>query len=119
MDAIEFVKEYKRIIKKYCPTTDEANCCPCPDNCPLYGQVCVIDLSHIDYISIQQLVNTVERWSKENPKKTMLQDFFERFPDAPRDRNGAPKCCPYECGYIDNNKCFGANCFLCWNRTIE
>lgn len=55
----------------------------------------------------------------------MIQDFFEKFPNAPRTVNGLPFPCPFECGYTKNSNCpFGRNnpsddCSECWFRLLE
>lgn len=119
MDAVEFMKEYKRILKKYCPPDDGSYACP--SDCPLYQQVCTLDSSHIDYVIFRQLVNTVEDWSKKNPQKTMLQDFFEKFPNFKKDINGTPIGCPDDYGYEEESICglVCDQCSECWNRCIK
>lgn len=71
---------------------------------------------------IKLIINIVEQWSKNHPRKTILQDFLEKHPKAPRKNDGLPKCCPYYCGYSDIYDCFGGEintCFNCWNRPME
>lgn len=109
MDAVNFVKEYNRMCNKY------DGC----QGCPLDGKDCEIVSKKIN---ADHIVNVVEKWSKEHPQKTMMQDFFEKHPNAPRDKDGFPTICPYECGYTKDTFCpeesFGKGCSLCWNRPI-
>lgn len=63
---------------------------------------------------------------KEAPKKTMMQDFFEKHPNAPKGRDGTPVgICPSYCGYTDepNNPSvcekFDRKCLRCWSRPME
>lgn len=65
-------------------------------------------------------IDIVYNWNKDHPVKTMMQDFFERFPNAPRNGDGTPQCCPYDCGYVDEADCPDyEDCFGCWSRPIE
>lgn len=79
MDAVEFIKEYYRICEAHedcvdCPFTKEEIDIPC------------------DLISknAEKIVSIVKQWAEEHPRKTMIQDFFEKFPNAPRTVNGLP-----------------------------
>lgn len=112
MEAIEFLKEYQRICRCY----HSIKC----SGCPL--KVCGCDIEHDD---AQEIVKIVEEWSQAHPKKTMMQDFFEKFPNAPKGKFGQPQLCPGNCGY--NNeiasyevcKKFCSDCLKCWNRPVE
>lgn len=114
MDAAEFIKEYFRLCEAYedcvdCPFTKEETDVPC------------------DLISknAEKIVSIVKQWSQDHPQKTMMQDFFEKFPNAPRTVDGLPFPCPFECGYSKNNNCpFRKNnpsddCSKCWFRPLE
>lgn len=114
MDAVEFIKEYYRICEAHedcvdCPFIKEEIDIPC------------------DLISknAEKIVSIVKQWAKEHPRKTMIQDFFEKFPNAPRTVNGLPFPCPFKCGYTKNSNCpFGRNnpsddCSECWFRLLE
>ena len=112
MEAIEFLKEYQRICRCY-----HSNKC---SGCPLEVYGC--DIEHDD---AQEIVKIVEEWAREHPRKTLMQDFFEKFPNAPRTVDGLPFHCPFECGYFKNNNCpFGKNnpsddCSKCWFRSLD
>ena len=124
MDAFEFCKEFGRMCKSYCePPTD---CSGCPMNGWNTPPVIeCIDMYGLTDSQIRERIGIVEKWSKEHPKKTMIQDFFEKFPDAPKTIDGLPFPCPFECGYIKNdNWPFGKNkpsdnCSKCWFRLLE
>lgn len=109
MDAIEFIKEYFRLCEAHedcvdCPFTKEETDVPC------------------DLISknAEKIVSIVKQWAEEHPQKTIMQDFFEKFPNAPRTKTGEPMMCPYNCGY-GSFCCEQANgtCYNCWNRPLE
>jgi len=80
----------------------------------------VLTLSRKD---IEYAIETLHKWSRENPRKTYVKDFFEKFPDAQSYSDGSPVICrkiiygrirpPFEnCSYI------GA-CYKCWNEPME
>lgn len=68
---------------------------------------------------IEDVVTVVEKWSAEHPKKTMLQDFLEKYPNAPLEDDKTPSICPHSIGYCeDNSFCKGNTCEDCWNRPM-
>ena len=105
MDAVEFIKEYQRMCEK-------ESC----HNCPAFGNNVLSDCD-LCTKSPEKLVQIVEQWSQDHPQKTMMQDFFEKFPNAPKHKNGCPKTCPnniYNCKPICTNECV-----KCWSRPLE
>lgn len=91
--------------------------------------ICCQDLKHgndcfktscID-CTIEWLNKEAEQTMSETKRKTMMEDFFEKFPDAPRDESGSPAPCPSDvynvsdlpCGY-DNPR----DCRACWSRPV-
>lgn len=105
MDAIEFLKQRHRMC-------DMETCDSCPAS--------FLDECDCDSKDIVELVEIVEKWAQEHPQKTMMQDFFEKFPNAPRTKTGEPMICPYNCGH-GNFSCEQANgtCYNCWSRPLE
>ena len=85
------------------------------------------DVNHCDLhdpeLDVEKAVAAAEKWDEEHPEKTMAQDFFEKFPNAPRTKMGNPLGCPYHCGYVREfpRLCDGTRegCFECWNRKLE
>lgn len=71
MDALEFLKERKRMCNSY----DGCKGCPFDDS------KCVID-STISDEDCKRIVATVEKWSKERPRKTRQSVFLEQYPEA-------------------------------------
>ena len=70
-------------LKRMCAAYLDNDCYGCPlDSCTEFP----CDLSdNADEI--------VDNWVKEHPAKTYMQDFFEKFPNAPKEKNGTPKIC--------------------------
>lgn len=61
----------------------------------------------------------VDKWVAEHPAKTYAMDFFEKFPNAPKDSNGVPTAC-WKYVYGDGKYCASNNaCTECWNREME
>ena len=40
----------------------------------------------------EKAVEIVEQWAKDHPRKTYRDDFFEKFPNAPKTSTGYPFC---------------------------
>ena len=73
MKALEFLREWHRMCQKYpfcsdCPMEDSSSrsCMPCK----------------WVFNDIEKAIATVKKWSKEHPRKTILQDFLEKYPKA-------------------------------------
>lgn len=110
MDAVKYLKEKKRMCKtKRC------------EECPLYSEDELGITVYCDGLQeehLEKAVEIVEKWSKENPQKTILQDFLEKYPNAPKECTGEPHICPCNLGYEEYMDC-EENCFDCWNRPLE
>lgn len=72
----------------------------------------------LDY-HFEEAVEAVQQWSQAHPKKTMMQDFFEKFPNAPKLSNGCPKICPDNIYGYDYVKICTNDCPQCWSRPLE
>lgn len=99
------IKELKRMCK-----SNKGHC----TNCPLYesNRLCV---PHLFPDNADEIVN---KWVQEHPVKTYADDFFEKFPNAGRRIDGAPKVC-WEHVYGNGSLCFEPNCMNCWNQEID
>lgn len=60
----------------------------------------------------------IDKWVAEHPVKTYAMDFFEKFPNAPRDSDGVPKTC-WKHVYGDGKYCSSDACTECWNREMK
>lgn len=91
----------------------------CKD-CPLSGSDvanCWVHSVPIDYPD-EDIDTIVDKWVAEHPVKTYAMDFFEKFPNAPRGRDGAPKTC-WRHVYGDGKYCAYDACTECWNREMK
>ena len=117
MDALEFLKERKRMCGSY-------NGCV---GCPFEKSLCVI--SHVtsdeDY---ERIIATVEQWSNEHPRKTRQSVFLEQYPEAQIDNNGVLGVCPapiFHSHRADEGGCIevSRSCTACrrefWMQEVE
>ena len=71
------------------------------------------------------LENDLEIWmsdKEDRKRKTYLEDFLEKYPNAPKDICGTPKMCPedlYPNAEFEECVSYEERCFKCWNRKIE
>lgn len=121
MDAVKFLKELKRMCQNI-------SCSDCS-----VQDLCSRSLSAPQWWEddeTKEAVETVEKWSAEHPKKTRLQDFLEKYPDAPLyeyDEGEFPMTCPSVLGYCGNKSSFPCgDCpydtepeTFCWNLPLE
>lgn len=104
MDVSVFFKELKRMCKSL-------ECKDCPI-CGSDGKCRVLNPGNIG-----EVVPIVEKWSKEHPQKTRLDDFKKKYPNASLDAHGFPDFCCAKLGYVRN--CGETTCEECWNMPLE
>lgn len=107
MDAVEFLKEKERMC------INQTFCSMCPIYKAKRKMTC---LEFIEKKS-EQAVKIVEEWSKSHPRKTILDDLLEKYPNAQLEIDGTPKFCPVKLGY--KTKPCGGKCDICWNTPLE
>lgn len=110
MDALKFLEEFDRMcnryVKNYCKGCPRAES---PD--------CGVDKMNEEERA--KLISDVEKWSKEHPQKTRLQDFKEKYPNMKLRDSGIPwACCSY-LGYCESCNEAKSNCAVCWNTPVE
>lgn len=91
MDALEFLKERKRI----CYLNDACDECPFESEC---GGI--INKSDEE---LKKIVDITEKWSKEHPAKTLQDVFLEQFPEAELDGSGVITICPAPLSDVHRN----------------
>ena len=114
MDAVLFLKERARMTN-FC----EIACFDCPMGGRNNGFTDSCSEFHKKFP--EEAVAVVQKWSKEHPVKTVLDDFFEKHPKAPKNEVGRPYCCPWSVGYQDGCEInYGrTDCKKCWSRPLE
>ena len=93
------------------------------DRCPLY-EFCAKGIRNLSRKDTEYAIETLHKWSRENPRKTYAQDFFEKFPKAKPDKEGVPRICRANCygGSCQHSAVSGAGpapCKACWNEEME
>lgn len=100
------IKDLKRMCEYY------SDC----EDCPLY-----VNCSRPDNFS-DDTDEIVDEWVKEHPVKTYAMDFFEKFPNAPKNSDGTPDVC-IRCIYSEFDKpdydCVNVSCEKCWNQEMK
>ena len=114
MDAVKYFEERERLLNSLGRTGDLCTGIHCED-CPFNTNTqCIIKKT--------ESVEIVEKWSKENPEKTMLNDLLEKHPKMSMNIEGVPRnICPHDLAYCKEMYC-GYNtkdCKTCWNRPLE
>ena len=79
MDAVEYVKQRKRMCDYY------ANCVDCP--AVQYEECACLN-------EIPNMVPIVEKWAKEHSVKTRQSEFLKQWPDAEIGYDGLPTVAP-------------------------
>jgi hypothetical protein len=115
MDALEFLRERKRMCNSY------KDC----DGCPLAKRRCIVIHVTPDE-DIKRIVATVEKWSKEYPRKTRQSVFLEQRPEAEIDTYGCLMVCPKRISadcQISYGNCSNRVCSDCrrefWMQEVE
>ena len=113
MDATKFFKEKHRMTK-FC----QINC----NNCSLSkihnGRDMICRNFEMRYP--EEAIQIVEVWSHNNPQKTYLMDFLDKFPNCEKDEEGLPASCRKNIDHsTSSGKCLGLSCLECWNEPME
>ena len=91
MDALKFIEERNRMCDRYWQA--DGDC----DGCPLvYTRECNEMRNMVDDSgkAVGKVVEIVEKWSKEHPRKTRQDVFLEQWPEAEIDESGCLMLCP-------------------------
>ena len=81
MDAVEYIKEAKRICKSRSVCKSVSSKCPLLDengHCTATADICAADIIE----KTENAVQIVEQWAKEHPVKTRQSEFLKKFPNA-------------------------------------
>lgn len=101
-------KEAMRIWKRMCKALGDG----C-EGCPL-ERLCSGGLREYP----EEAETILTKWQAEHPEKTLMDDFFEKHPEAMKHPNGTPQACAQTVGYVKSCT-VGSNCFKCWRRPLE
>lgn len=116
MDAVKFLKEYNRMLKKPENGSCGINCEGCPISSYNNGHDVSCQILRVNYP--EDAVRIVNKWSEEHPQKTYLMDFLEKHPNCRRGDNGIPDSCRDNI-YGTNIDCRCTSCEKCWHEPME
>lgn len=88
MDALEFLSEAKRMCDQH---TGPCNTCAANESC---GFTPEFPSEFGKMTQMQKMVELVETWSKEHPRKTRQSVFLEQYPDTRLDKFDVIQLCP-------------------------
>lgn len=115
MDAMEFIRERNRMCKHF------RVCAECPANSVICGTIGETN-------DAERLVQIVEEWAKEHPRKTRQSVFLEQWPEARVDKDGILRICPADIAKSLRDEYGGCenpmeNCHKCrrefWGQEVE
>lgn len=111
-NIVNFYKEKDRLTK---------NCKIRCEECPLsrVNNKSKEQYGCYDFINkhTERAVEIMQKWSDENPVKTRLDDFTEKYPNYFREpKDDTPNVCCRYLGYID--KCPLTKCSKCWDMPL-
>lgn len=115
MDAVMFVKEWKRMC------TSSKTCLSCS-----IGKIAGVSTvcSNMVKKEPEKYVAIVEKWSDENPVKTRQSEFLKMFPNADV-QNDIIRICPKKLDQnsVTSEECSRSGCFECrkeyWLAEVE
>lgn len=116
--TINFFSEFKRLCDSRATCeADTAN----KEQCPMFEVCWDHTFTTICAEDAKKLMETIQKWSDEHPKKTYAQDFFEKFPKARSNSDGTPFVCREriyggECPVLECDECWNKEC---WNEPME
>lgn len=123
MDALEFIKYAKKMCAQYGVEGQNRNFC---QECPaLYGEdeICILNYQ-FDSCIPDKAVEAVEKYAKENPIKTLGNEFLKHYPNAVKCK-GVPIICPktIDESYNPFSGCSKIDCYDCkkeyWTNEVE
>lgn len=120
MNAIKYFKEKRRMLNSLGRIRGGCigiNCENCPFSLNNNGKGLTCIDFELEYP--EEAVAIVEKWSQEHPRKTMLQDFLEKYPNALLDEDEVPVTCCHNLGFTQPKDCYKIYCKKCWNRLLE
>ena len=85
MDALEFLRERKRMCKSFNK---------CSDGCPAWTGSCELETGTVFEWEADEQVEIVNEWAAAHPRKTRQSVFLEQWPEAWTHADGVLSICP-------------------------
>lgn len=118
MDAVKFLKEYKRM----CYTVGSCSDCKIERFCTYEKGSAVMIVEQNEPYESEMIVKEVEEWAKEHPAKTRQDEILKMFPKAVVLSNGPLWICPKSVD-MDIKCTANDDCFTCrekyWLQEVE
>lgn len=113
MDAVEFLKEYKRMC-------GQIAC----ESCPLHSNSgCDLLIGVPESLDLRECVEAVEQWAKDHTAKTRQSEFLKMFPKADVDAAGVLFISPCKIDKTLHGPLCRPNCSVCrhdyWLQEVE
>lgn len=92
------------------------------EDCPLVPANNGKDVTCIELEMLypEKAIAIVQKWSDENPQKTLLSELLKNYPNVPLEDDGTPEICLSSLGLTNYNGCRnGITCSECWNQPIK
>lgn len=90
MDALKFIEERNRMCDRYWQVDGDCDGCPLVDTRECNAMRNMVDDSGK---AVGEVVEIVEKWSKEHPRKTRQSVFLEQWPNCMIDDDGIVEIC--------------------------
>lgn len=117
MDALEFLRERKRMCKSFNK---------CSEGCPAWRGSCKLETGSIFELEADKQVEIVNDWAAAHPHKTRQSVFLEQWPETEIDKFGYLMVCPKRISAdcrIRYGNCANRVCSDChrefWGREVE
>lgn len=119
MTALEYFREKARMTEPNAYSVCQIHCEDCPLSTCNNGKD--IYCREFEIFYPKKAIAIVQKWSAAHPRRTILQDFLEKYPDAPLTDEGYPELCPHHLGYEEETcvEVLNQKCKECWNRPLE
>lgn len=115
MGEVKILRDYAR----FCRANTDCH------NCELYKELGGENIGCLDRILkyTEAAAEIIERWAKERPERTYLEDFLKKFPKAKLNAYGLPYGCRKRL-YGEGIECSADkidvdNCTNCWFESVE
>ena len=95
------------------------------EGCPFDNNECDCDKYLVQ--SPDNSTKIIDKWITDHPIKTYASNFYDKFPNAKKDKNNCPEMClvcvyggecPYDNRFVSGESCGENYCKECWNREL-
>ena len=116
MEFTEYMKIKRRMTQASEDDTCSLDCHVCPLGLYKNGYSC--NCRRLELIYPEKAESIVKKWAEEHPQKTIIQDFYEKYPNVMINTDGTPPMCVLSIGYKGIDNCNHGSCVDCWNQPL-